>query len=215
MIFVCCDDRSVFLEDVPDEWICRVWATMERCPWHNFQVLTKRPKRMAKWLDEVWYTGKVLPNVWLGVSVEDQQRANERIPILLDTPAAVRFLSAEPLLGPIEVPDCQWFGDGLIEWVICGGESGPSARPMHPDWARYLRDQCTFDGAAYFHKQNGEWLQGRDLEIGEAAGKGWKTHNWEPPAGQCGEVSYRVGKKRAGRLLDGRTWDEMPGGTDG
>ena len=145
-----------------------------------------------------------LPGVWLGVSVEDQQRADERIPILLDTPASLRFISAEPLLGPIDVPDCEWFGEGLIEWVICGGESGPNARPMHPGWARYLRDQCTFDGAAFFFKQWGEWA---DVSLNNFhKGDRWVESGTVYPD----EHMRRIGKKRAGRTLDGRTWEEMP-----
>lgn len=200
---------DLFHEDVPDEFIDKVFAIMALCPQHTFQVLTKRAERMnafmerehqylteaaefidgplnqvqrdAGWMLEIYrdaegfkdgqyeYHGKLpLPNVWLGVSCEDQQRADERIPWLLRTPAAVRFLSCEPLLEPIA------FGDNLlptllgmrgilkpgatprsrgIDWVIVGGESGPGARPMHPDWVRSLRDQCTAAGAAFFMKQ--------------------------------------------------------------
>ena len=160
--------------------------------------------------------GWPLPNVWLGVSVEDQHRANERIPLLCETPAAVRFLSCEPLLeeievfslnGPIDLPDGV---ESPIHWIIVGGESGPGARPMHPNWARSLRDQCAAANVPFFFKQHGDWLQGRDLEPGELAGRNPAMHAWTPPHGEYGEHSWRVGKKRAGRILDGRTWDEMP-----
>lgn len=167
-----------------------------------------------------------LPNVWLGVSVEDQQCADLRIPALLDTPAAVRFLSCEPLLGPvdlsqyldryehkgsehrIDVGNVDWYGPRL-GWVIVGGESGHGARPMSPAWARELRDQCESAQVPFFFKQWGEYQPTDYMAIG-ARDKGCVFvgdpiddlgHRWE---------MRRVGKKAAGRDLDGRTWDEMP-----
>lgn len=155
------------------------------------------------------YEGPIpLPNLWLGVSVEDQASADERIPLLLQTPAAVRWVSAEPLLGPVTLkvpevgtpPTGEFWNDGWIanpdegddwkywgfrecgiRWVVVGGESGPGARPMHPDWARSLRDQCVTSRVPFFFKQWGEWHDGR-----------------------------KVGKKIAWKALDGRTWDEFP-----
>jgi protein gp37 len=193
-----------------------------------------------------------LPNVWLGVSVEDQKRADLRIPALVDTPAAVRFLSCEPLLGPVDLtawmpgghalwlcqgPDCRRFYSGPLQqhcpdcgreghwtgshtgngrpngqpigWVIAGGESGHGARPMSPDWARSLRDQCQKAGVAYLFKQWGEYQPTGYMAIG-ARQKGCVFvgdpiddlgHRWE---------MRRVGKGKAGRELDGRTWDEFP-----
>jgi len=219
---------DLFHEGVPDDFIARVWQAMHMAPKHTFQILTKRPERMRKWVNRCanggnlgWMThdgsppahayvgtGVIvgthdnwpLPNVWLGTSVEDQNAADERIPHLLETPAAVRFLSCEPLLGPIDLscrhaqqPYCTHcsghehlcHGDlGEIHWVIAGGESGPGARPMHPDWARSLRDQCATAGVPFFFKQWGTWS-------GEA-------------------YPVRVGKKKAGRVLDGRLHDEYP-----
>ncbi|WP_255772373.1 DUF5131 family protein [Mycobacteroides abscessus] len=162
-----------------------------------------------------------LPNVWLGVSAEDQKRADLRIPALLDTPAAVRFVSAEPLLGPIDlhgdpIGKDSVFWIGHLDWVIVGGESGPGARPMHPDWARSMRDQCVAAGVPFLFKQWGEWRPwmredtlgrecwvnqdtGRIAEYGDAA---LKLGSWN--------LVNRVGKKRAGRELDGRTWDQYP-----
>lgn len=148
------------------------------------------------------------PNVWLGVSVEDQARADERIPLLLQTPAAVRWISAEPLLGPVSLtrwtgPHPTWpipeFGPWL-NWVVVGGESGPGARPMHPDWARSLRDQCAAAGVPYFFKQWGAWMPAEDyLRTGDT------TIGHRTTAG-----FVKVGKSRAGRILDGRTHDEYP-----
>lgn len=192
-----------------------------------------------------------LPNVWLGVSVEDQKRADERIPDLLATPAAVRFLSCEPLLGPLSLEEswhgenalssecwgecgwceaghpplynCQrgrqeggnWFdhpkGRSGLDWVICGGESGPGARPMHPDWARSLRDQCASAGVPFFFKQWGDWAP---HYYGDrcVTHEGRNLPNIEP-AGFNGDGTARItrlGKKRAGRLLDGVEHNGMP-----
>ena len=147
-----------------------------------------------------------LPNVWLGVSVEDQKRADERIPVLLDTPAAVRFISAEPLLGPVELyhPIVRHLverdsgGDiPRIDWVIAGGESGPGARPMHPNWARSIRNQCISGGVPFHFKQWGEWWP--------YTGGHKQDHIFED-----GQAMLRVGKKEAGRGLDGRTWNQFP-----
>jgi protein gp37 len=170
--------------------------------------------------------GAVLPNVWLGVSVEDQATADERIPSLLDTPAAVRFLSVEPMLGPILFRDVPGFnrsgsaGHEILNhlWVIVGGESGPGARPMHPDWARSIRDQCVTARVPFFFKQWGEWLpidQPWKQDSPKNLGKNERWMNLAGGHGFHGENVWRmrrVGKKAAGRELDGRTWDEMPEG---
>jgi protein gp37 len=196
---------DLFHEKVPTEFIAKVFVIMSLCQQHTFQVLTKRPERMAEvcaahpWFAKVLVSSsgkesaacsyQILPNVWLGTSVENQATANERIPHLLKCPAVVRFLSVEPMLGAIDLDSeeadqvhalgcgnsgCEC-GDRGVDWVIVGGESGPGARPMHPDWARGIRDQCQAAGVPFFFKQWGG-----------------------------------VNKKRTGRVLDGRTWDEMP-----
>lgn len=220
---------DLFHADVPREFISQVFAVMALTPQHTYQILTKRPGRMRSSLDrsfwravervvrtkggevpDYYMTEAHLPNVWLGVSVEDQKRADKRIPVLLDTPGAVRFISAEPLLGPVDLgyrepcdhPRHPCLDIGCwraLDWVIVGGESGPGARPMHPDWARSLRDQCADAGVRFFFKQWGAWRESEGAEERENhyLGAGW------PPM-------VRVGKKAAGRELDGRTWDEMP-----
>lgn len=265
---------DLFAENVPDEWIDQVFAVMALSPQHRFIVLTKRPERMREMLSAVRRPGlpervishidalaanddlamdairrptTQLPNVWLGVSVEDQARADERIPLLLDTPAAVRFISAEPLLGPVDLTldglmfedcpaDCQHASyDGTtnvtecrrcegtfktevpgLDWVICGGESGPDARPMHPDWARSLRDQCAAAGVPFFFKQWGQHaaVYDRDIDdpdwrqcgsIADTTPKG-RWLNLEGGHGFHGERVVRVdpvGKRTAGHLLDG------------
>ena len=288
MIFVCAHG-DLFHESVPDEWIDRIFAVMALCPQHTFQVLTKRSARMREYLSNPLRAGIVqtvvdnweceddcpfgdahapwvidpwpLPNVWLGVSVEDQLRADERIPDLLATPAAVRWISAEPLLGPVDLGvawhgesaldsycwgDCAWCENGHppltnchlgrqseaehlkdrsgLDWVVVGGESGPKARPMHPDWARALRDQCAAAGVPFFFKQWGEWELSLDRDRDDPDWRADYSNDyvdrgkskWLNLAGGCGfhgerfVVMRKVGKKRAGRLLDGVEHNEMP-----
>jgi protein gp37 len=172
-----------------------------------------------------------LINVCLGVSVEDQETANERIPMLLSAPAAIRFISAEPLLGPIELcdppndmgePRMRWLGDvdlpSKLDWVIAGGESGHEARPMHVDWVRSLRDQCRDAGAAFFFKQWGEWAPTAPEAGGDLGGdmKAGKVRIVKAVGENDGhlrrgdELMRRVGKKVAGRLLDGHLHDDQP-----
>lgn len=241
---------DLFHPDVPDDFIRQVWETMGRCgiyatgnrpgP-HTFQILTKRPQRMAKVVarllvnegDGTTYIydrpdtaaglgARPLQNVWLGASIESDAftwRANH----VRATPAAVRFLSLEPLLGPLRSLDLTG-----IDWVIAGGESGPQARPMDPDWVRDLRDRCNAAGVPFLFKQWGEWIpyepdpqppfwvsqhgdmiDGHHLPADLTEGHpvdGW----WAPPGSDSVTIYRRAGKKAAGRELDGRTWDEYP-----
>lgn len=156
---------DLFHHDVPLEYIRRVFETMRRADWHIFQILTKRGNRLQKIADQLDWPA----NVWMGVSVENDLMTR-RVDQLRNVPAAVRFLSCEPLLAPL--PSLNLEG---IHWVITGGESGPDARPCDSAWVRGIRDLCIAQDVAYFHKQ-------------------WGGRN--PKAG--------------GRLLDGRTWDQMP-----
>jgi len=186
---------DLFHDAIPDEYIAKVFGVMAAAPRHTFQIVTKRHGRMRSllndhdWRSSVYLRESVtdlagpprdipswpLPNVWLGVSVEDQRWADIRIPALLETPAAVRWISAEPLLGSVDLTDVaginalepDWMGGPtggtgaphpLLDWVVAGGESGPGARPMHPDWARGLRDQCQHAGVPFFMKQAGAVL---------------------------------------------------------
>lgn len=146
---------DLFHEDVPDEWIDRVFAVMLQSSQHTFQVLTKRAKRMREYCHRLYdlmpvnkLTSPFPKNCWLGVSTEDQARADERMPLLLETPAVVRFISAEPLLAPIDLRS-----GGYPDWVIVGGESGPGKRPVNLDWMRSIRDQCAAAGVPLFVKQ--------------------------------------------------------------
>lgn len=216
---------DLFHEDVPDEFIWKVFDTMTRGNRrHTYIILTKRPQRMRDWFqanqERFWHypaPGKDMqyvaapwpdPCIWLGVSVENQAAAYERIPLLLETPAAVRFVSCEPLLGPVDIHEflcpCKVFcSDDIpsLDWMIVGGESGPGARPMHPDWVRSIRDQCQGAGIPFFFKQWGEWTSEFPQERSLA-------HIQE--AYRDGQSYWRVGKKTAGRLLDGREWNEYP-----
>lgn len=261
MIFVCAH-ADLFHPSVPVEWIERVFDVMARCPQHTFQVLTKRAQRMqfVLWSELDWTP---LPNVWLGVSVENQKAADERIPLLLQTPAAVRWLSMEPLLGPVDLTEIEVPSEhdklnhsgyypsrfnaltteyddkhyhqppAAIDWVVVGGESGENARPMHPDWLRALRDQCAAAGVPFMFKQFGEWTP---EDPGETAHKDCAgilpsgdvalcSEGYQPPwdttdrLNKSGGVRldgrtllFNVGKKRAGRLLDGVQHDGYPEG---
>jgi protein gp37 len=159
---------DLFHKDVPLQYIQRCFAVMQQASQHTFQVLTKRPERAAELSSELPWPS----NLWMGTSVETSDYT-WRIQSLGEIPAAIRFLSVEPLLGPITRLPLKG-----IHWVIVGGESGPGARPMKVEWVRQLRDQCLSKGVPFFFKQ-------------------WGGTN----------------KKRTGRILDGRTWDEMPTGT--
>jgi protein gp37 len=270
-IFVCAHG-DLFHESVPDEWIDRVFVVMALAPHHSFQVLTKRTERMRWYLsraDDQWHGSPEsfadrflaamdknyawineiddiqwpLPNVWVGTSINDQDSADLRIPHLLATPAAIRFVSAEPLLGPVVLPGLTpyaspghcisidgdwWHAPGScpncrpsLDWVITGGESGKNARPAHPDWFRSLRDQCVAAGVAFHFKQWGAWADLFDHE----GRRDWMLmhhdgsldvpdYRWpDEQNGECAIV--RVGTKRAGHLLDGVAWQQFPGGTHG
>lgn len=172
---------DLFHKDVPDDFIRRVFDTMCASRQHIFQVLTKRSERLLSWTRSHFGSNghsTLPPHIWLGVSIENQDYA-WRIRHLQQAPAKVRFLSLEPLLGPIELGPSLLRG---IQWVIVGGESGARARPMDPTWVRRIKSDCRKYRVDFFFKQ-------------------WGTFN---PAGE------RVGKGAAGRILDGKTWDEMP-----
>lgn len=256
---------DLFHAEVPEDFIARVFATMAQAPQHAFQVLTKRPQRMAAVFDGglapevevsilddhprapltadgedylipgVWDEDGMawpLPNVWLGTSIESNRYAF-RADHLRATPAAVRWISAEPLLGPLDELDLTG-----IDWLVAGGESGPRARPMHPDWVRDLRDRCGESGVAFFFKQWGAWWPAAKCHPdheNEAEQDAWDridvlahhlalesggaiTQSIGGPEGDWCDYQpdssawwmQRVGKKAAGRELDGRTHDEFP-----
>jgi protein gp37 len=170
---------DLFHESVPDEWIDRIFAVMAWARHHTFQILTKRPARMLAYTARVTGSRWPLPNVWLGVSAEDQESAEQRIPLLLATPAAVWFLSAEPLICPVTVPRMA-----ELDWVIVGGESGPGARPCFVEWIASHADQCCAVGVACFVKQLGSapcttgTLQGDSPALLRAGKKGGEFADW-------------------------------------
>lgn len=216
---VFCASMADVFEDRPElhEPRFRLGKLIMDTPHLDWLILTKRPENIARLMQaDHWMPtyggGDYLPNIWLGTTVENQEQAEKRIPELLKVPAAVRFLSCEPLLGPVDISRllvskpcwlcgnldgeagrcyCGMTTPSEIHWVIAGGESGPGARPMHPDWVRGLRDQCQGADVPFFFKQWGEYAP---VELLDVDGKGF----------------VRVGKKAAGRELDGRLWDEFP-----
>jgi protein gp37 len=242
---------DLFHRLVPTQYIAQVFATMALAPAHTFQILTKRPGRMASLLSSAAFrelvvtelpavveaasaTGALsarssrqeipdlgewpLANVWAGVSVESQKWADVRVPVLQRTPAAVRFLSMEPLLSRVQLCSCDGaayevqrhpflvdsrcplHGTVKLDWVIVGGESGPKARPMHPDWPRDMKQACQASGIAYLFKQWGEWVP-----CSEPVAERDDVFRFPD-----GVVMRRVGRRAAGRELDGKTWDEYP-----
>lgn len=232
----CASLADVFDNEVPPEWRSELFMLISETPNLDWLILTKRIGNAAKTLP-AWYqdpeawefgNGVAHPNVWLGATVVNQEEANRDIPKLLATPARVRFLSMEPLLGPVDLTpaylpcpnaaacmcsdfdtgsteccrqcDHTGIGDEMgIDWVIAGGESGPGARPSHPDWFRSLRGQCAAAGVPFMFKQWGEFVS-----VSEVAGPG--AHHHFPD----GAIVRRTGKKAAGRLLDGVEHNGFP-----
>lgn len=179
-----------------DPWREKLWDLIDSTPELDWLLLTKRPERVlefAPWkLD--WPS-----NVWLGTTVEDQESGQTRLPHLAKIPAAIRFISAEPLVGPLNIR--PWLG-ATIDWVITGGESGPKARPSSPSWFRELLLQCMEADVPFHFKQWGDWAPGQGLNLPAARRRASEAED--------GTLMLRVGKKSAGRLLDGTTWDGLP-----
>lgn len=223
---VFCASLADVFEDNPQlvDWRRELLNLIIETPHLDWQLLTKRPENVCWMIEqatgfsdaEMWLP----PNCWIGTSVENQQQADERIPELLKIPAKVRFLSIEPLLGPIDLTEFLWYTPernkryskqlhqiNKIDWVIVGGESGANARPMNPDWVRSLCDQCVAADIPYFFKQHGEWLHvDYAIELGliDTYTDTHKIKNFD------GVYYANVGKKAAGNLLDGRKWEQLP-----
>jgi len=217
------EPRKIFVNSMSDlfhpgvkpEWLADIFDVMARAPRHTYQILTKRPERMLQVLEaaddfdvalafkQTYGQAWAPRNWWFGVSIEDQETANHRLPILARCPGQVRFVSYEPAIGPVSFVEAMggnFKGPSAFDWIICGGESGPNARPLKPSWARAARNACQARGIPFFFKQWGEWApfgivdaQVTVLDIGV------------PP-----EKLWRLGKGRAGALLDGREWKEFP-----
>jgi len=222
---------------VPISFIDAAYKTFALQKRHRFMVLTKRASSMLHYWGG---RGRVPDNVALGVTVESQDYA-DRVRDLCEIDCACRFVSVEPMLGPVNLERWLYYNDVAtgepvpshrIHWVVCGGETGPGARPMHPDWVRDLRDQCVDAGVAFWFKQWGEWAPGtqftKELALldqepySRFQSLGWATLNFEPrvdgwskfdeldPDCPIDDPVYRVGRKRAGRTLDGGEWNEIP-----
>lgn len=253
-VFVC-DMGDLFDPQVKFEWMLKVFEVIYQYPQVTFQILTKQVKRMVEIADRMRCRGflrKELQSVWWGCTVRNQQEADRNIPELLklkDLGASVVYISAEPLLGPIDIrkslhqlcPVCEGtmsvpaYPDGgkpcgncigeqgrdplHLDWVICGGETGPGARPMHPDWARSLRDQAMEAQVPFFFKHNGEFLPIVHERWGSSfLGHGDKDVYWKEDIKQAwhkrafvnNTTFVRARKKNAGRLLDGEVWNQFP-----
>ncbi|HJQ55630.1 MAG TPA: phage Gp37/Gp68 family protein [Vineibacter sp.] len=188
-----------------NQWREKLWRLIGRTPNLDWLLLTKRPDRVAASVP--WHV-EWPPNVWLGTTAENQRWAERRIPYLLKSPARIRFLSCEPLLGDLRLD--QWLTPppaaetGKIDWVIAGGESGTRARPMNPVWVRSLRDQCERTRTPFHFKQWGHWAP-----IERSSRRGIETFAFSENNGEE-EILAKVGKHVSGRVLDGRTWDGLP-----
>ena len=231
----CASLADVFDNAVDPQWRADLFKLIAETPNLDWLLLTKRIGNVRGMLAELAHGSDPdltlldmmpLPNVWIGATIVNQAEADRDIPKLLDVPARVRFLSMEPLLGPVDLTHIEVFGGDAeifplkgttdcvddegaptddvpaLDWVIVGGESGPGARPMSPDWARSLRDQCAAAGVPFLFKQWGEWIP----MLGQAEGVPVREMTTTPD----GWVMGHAGKKAAGRLLDGRTWDGFP-----
>jgi protein gp37 len=235
----CASLADLFDNEVPASWRADLLMLIRATPHLDWILLTKRIGNVMRLLREAedllraedldgwdwlhdWTSGSPPANVWLGATIVNQDEADRDIPKLLATPARVRFLSMEPLLGPVSLDCFPVYGEDekpLLHWVIVGGESGPGARPMHPAWARSLRDQCAAAGVPFMFKQWGEWAPHPPtpgFDEGGALRKGLVQYlqgDGREPDGHFrrGDAAvHRIGKKAAGRLLDGRTHDEFP-----
>ena len=240
--------NDLFHPDVPYRFVDEAMAIIADTPHHTYVLLTKRPARMARYFnDQERYSARKvadikdsqfgkfdcdmlfpLPNLVLGVTAENQRLADDRIPDLLQTPAAARVVSVEPMLGPVDINNWLWADIpgkprfSQINWVICGGESGPGARPMHPAWAKSLRDQCLV-GVPFFFKQWGEWayrpfsvnpkVKCRICRCGIVEPTDYTESTLPKDYFLLFGAEYvvkRVGKKKAGRLLTTGEWNELP-----
>ena len=242
----CASLADVFDNSVPVQWRRDLFDLIAATPNLDWLLLTKRIGNARSLYSEAYLdSARAWPdNVWIGATIVNQAEADRDIPKLLDVPARVHFLSMEPLLGPVDLTHIEVFGGDAeiyplkgttdcvddegaptddvpaLDWVIVGGESGPGARPMHPDWARSLRDQCEAAGTPFLFKQWGEWVDADNGPAQDAPYEGkpdcWAHHKGGHHDGAMGVdffntyPMYRVGKKAAGRTLDGHTWDGFP-----
>jgi protein gp37 len=235
---VFCASLADVFEDRPEleDWRRDLFDMVLATPHLDWLLLTKRPENIVQMTSLHNFSQGLPSNIWLGTSVENQETADERIPHLLKVPATVHFISMEPLLGPVDLGPAL-YKNGVhkggiyyqrIDWIIVGGESGPNARPMHPEWVRSIRDQCIASGTPFHFKQWGEWMPCTAEEYavlddskrcfwGPYIGlDGWRCgplpRLWDGVAPKSIQITTmaRVGKKAAGRLLGVQEWNEYP-----
>ena len=176
----------------------KLWSLIEETPMLDWLLLTKRPENMLRFAP--WQL-QWPSNIWAMTSIENQEQAEKRIPLLAEVLASVRGLSVEPLIGPVNL--AQWLQD--IHWVIVGGESGPGSRPINPEWVRSIRDQCTEANVPFFFKQWGEWAPIDDNSLTSSNHQVIQLHH-----NGITSAVRKMGKKASGRLLDGKAWSEFP-----
>lgn len=240
----CASLADVCDNEVPVQWRVHLLDLIHRTPHLDWLLLTKRIGNAQSMLSvaarnltggaPTWWNPEAWPNIWIGATICNQAEADRDIPKLLAVPAAKRFLSIEPMLGPVDIglcdcdhgsipapqnvggvtcPKCNGTGGRMVDWVIVGGESGPKARPMHPDWVRSLRDQCVTTGTPFLFKQWGKWAPfsthaANYCPLGVAP-DGSRVGQDDQFTDDCA-LMYPFGKEAAGRMLDGREWDEVP-----
>lgn len=202
----CASLADIFDNQVPEEWRTDFWQLVRDTPNLDWLILTKRPQNIENMIPDFW--NDISNHIWLGCTVENQRESDNRIRFLLRTSAAIHFLSMEPLFSNVDLSSVGtflWSGKTFIHrigWIITGGESGPNARPSHPDWFRSIRDQCQEAGVPFHFKQWGEWAPFNSITpMPDHSVKSVRIDK---------ETLWRVGKKKAGRLLDGREWNEFP-----
>lgn len=199
--------NDLFHNEVKDGFQEQVYRVIWSVEWHTFSILTKRPQNMLKFVE--WYTDHGVPlpdNVWNGLTVCNQQEADEKIPIFLQVPGK-KLLSIEPMLGPINILKVPGPSQPMNEFscIILGGETGPGARPMHPDWVRSVRNQCEQAGVPFFFKSWGEYIHDDQLNYMDDLARELDAASIQPDI----DGFYKVGRKRAGRILDGRTHNDL------
>lgn len=213
----CASLGDVFDSEVENSWRLDLWDLIEQTPYLDWLILTKRPENILDMMPTAWIEDAFPRHVWLGTSVENQEMARVRIPLLMDTPAHTRFLSCEPLLEQIHIQ--AYLHTGEIHWVICGGESSSmNSRPLNPHWATRLRDQCKNYKVPFFFKQWGDWrpVVKSDRHWGDIKSKPIDIHGrekgldeaFDPVSGDA--LVVRIGKQNTGRILDGSLYNEFP-----
>jgi protein gp37 len=208
-------DSDIFDNKAQQEWRDEFWAFVETTHHIDYILVTKRIGNAKRMIPQSWLDNGYPDNVWQLITVCNQEEADRDIPKILELNAVVRGLSIEPMLGEIDLEKSYPAGKcgdicypshiQMIDWIISGGESGKNARPMNPQWACKIRDQCVYAGVSFFHKQNGEWVNVEDADLSLTEINKHQRHIFDE-----NNIVYKVGTKRAGNLLGGQLWQQMP-----